>query len=441
MLIACGDNAADPRSCALYARPERLASVGCGDPMDPRTLVACDTGSALAGVWTIDAAGLPAYDLLIDERCDAAATAYSPRDQDPARSLRDPNHVIGDGYGTVAMAHAAGGLDVYTQDRGHKWPVHVDAWRDPEHPEFPTQLGGALGYVVEGDRVVSTRFEDLGVDRALAVQTRRFGVGYVETTTTEADLVITRRTFAVPGTRALVTEVTVENTASSPRSLGVVELYDVSFHELSAELATSDLLAPSITKDIDRRRRAATARLLHHARFDAAIGVASIATEDLERGTVGPDDASEVDHYPETLWLATLDGAAEAVWLADSELWADTDRDALPDVTGGDASERTIDLPGANQPGVLAIRVAVEVAAGERVTRRFAFGVTPHDGSVAAAAEAVRAAQPAGAEVVEAWRDRLVWAAFPVAVQRDGDFAVFAYTAEANVAHTWALTP
>jgi hypothetical protein len=86
MLIACGDNATDPRSCALYARPERLASVGCGDPMDPHTLVACDTGSALAGAWTIDAAGLPACDLLIDERCDAAAaaTAYSPRDQSRA---------------------------------------------------------------------------------------------------------------------------------------------------------------------------------------------------------------------------------------------------------------------------------------------------------------------------------------------------------------------
>ncbi|MEO8704409.1 MAG: hypothetical protein ABI867_30430 [Kofleriaceae bacterium] len=408
-LVACGGDKADPTFCAVYQRPERLASVGCGDPSDPRTLVACDTGSALAGTWTIDASGLPAYDLWIDERCDAAATAYSPRDQDPARALKDPMHVIGDGHGTVAMAHASGGLDVYTQDRGHKWPVHVDLWRDPKHPEFPAQLGGALGYVVEGDRTISTRFEDLEVDRALAVQTRRFGVGYVETVTTDADLVITRRTFAASGTRALVTEVTVENTASRVRSLGLVELYDVSFHELSAELATSDLLAPSITEDIDRRRRAAAARFVHHASY--AGGIASIATEDPTRGDVSPDDAAPIDHYPETLWLAALDGAPDAVWLADSELWPDVDRTALPAVTRGDAGDRAIELAGANQPGLLAMRVAITVPAGGRMTQRFAFGVTPHDGDPAAALAAV---QPARAgDAAAAWRDRLVWAAFP----------------------------
>ena len=116
LLAACGDNTPDDNSCAVYARPERAVSTGCGDPTDPRTLVACDTGDADIGAWAIDDDGLPAFDLLVDQRCDPAATAYSPRKQ----PLRDPLHVVGDGQGLVAMAHASGGLDVYTQDRGHK---------------------------------------------------------------------------------------------------------------------------------------------------------------------------------------------------------------------------------------------------------------------------------------------------------------------------------
>ena len=410
LAAACGDNAPDPRSCAVYARPERAVSLGCGDPSDPQALVACDTGGALAGTWAIDDEGLPAYDLLVDQRCDEAATAYSPRD----RALRDPVHVIGDGFGTVAMAHASGGIDVYTQDRGHKWPVRIDTWRDPDHPEFPPQLGGAIGYMVEDERVRSTRFEDLPVVQALAIQTRRFGVGYVETRTEEAQLVVTRRTFAVPGTRALVTEVTIENTSARTRSLGLVELDDINFHQLPAELATSDLLAASITRDIDRRRRKLAAQLRHHARYDATSRVASIATESIA-APVGPDDSAPVDHYPETLWLAALDDEApDAVWLADHELWDDLDREPpVRAAEAGDAADRTLELPGENQPGVLAMRVAVTIPPHATVTRRFAFGVVPHDRDPLEAAAAVRALQPAGHAAADAWRDRLVWAAFP----------------------------
>lgn len=104
LLIAtgCGDNLPPPEPCAAYVRPPRPASIGCGDPADPMTLVPCDTGSALVGAWTIDAEGLPAYALGVDERCDEAAHAYSPR----KRPIRDPLHVVGDGFGTVAMARS-----------------------------------------------------------------------------------------------------------------------------------------------------------------------------------------------------------------------------------------------------------------------------------------------------------------------------------------------
>jgi hypothetical protein len=411
VLAACGSDRAplDPQSCAAYVRPPRPASVGCADPADPSALVPCDTGSADAGAWAIDADGLPAYDLLVDERCDDAATAYSPRRAD--RQLRDPWHVVGDGYGIVAMAHASGGLDVYMQDRGHAWPVRVDSWRDDQHPEFPPQLGAAIGYLVEDGQVASLRFEDLPVADALATQQRRFGIGYVETVTELAELVITRRVYALPTTRALVTEVAIENRAARDRVLGLVELDDVNWHQLPMELATSDLLAPAITIDIDRRRRELAAQFRHAARYDAAARVASIATSALAP-TVGPDDVAAYDQYPATLWLAALDGTPDAAWLADGELWQGTER-GLPGAAAGDASDRAIELPGANQPGVLALRVPVAIAAGERVVRRFAFGTVPHDGDVVAAAEAVRAAAPDAHAVAAAWKPRLVWAAVP----------------------------
>src|SRR5262245_5783611 len=101
-LASCSDSPPeDP--WAHSQRPPRTA-IGCADPTDAAVLVPCDTGSTVVGAWEIDADGLPAFDVAIDGRCDAAMRAYSPSPHPP----RDPLHVVGDGYGLVAMAHASG---------------------------------------------------------------------------------------------------------------------------------------------------------------------------------------------------------------------------------------------------------------------------------------------------------------------------------------------
>ena len=430
LLVGCGDNiVVDPASCAGYVHPVR-ASVGCGDPSDPMTLVPCDTGSALTGAWAIDDDGLPAYDFLVDERCDEAAHAWSPS----PRPLRDPLHVIGDGYGTVAMAHASGGIDLYTQDRGHAWPIRVDSWRDEQQPEFPPQLGAGIGYVIDGDTVRSTRFEDLPVGTP---QDRRFGVGYVETRTAMGSLVVTRRTFAVPHTRALVTEVTIDNASPDERRLGLVELADVNLYELPVELATSDLLVSTLTASIERRRRGLDAGFTEHASYDAATQIAAVAS--LAKAPAGgPDDPSNVDDYPATVWLAPLDDAPDAVWLADRELWDGVDRTPpRRAAAAGDATSRALDLDGATQPAILAARETVTVPAHARITRRFAFGVVPHGDDPLPAVTALRAAQPDGHAAAQAWRPRLVWAALPGlpaagAVQRELAWSSYAIQALAT---------
>ena len=430
LIVGCGDNTVvDPASCADYVRPVR-ASVGCGDPSDPMTLVPCDTGSALAGAWAIDDDGLPAYDFLVDERCDEAAHAWSPS----PRPLHDPLHVIGDGYGTVAMAHASGGIDLYTQDRGHAWPIRVDPWRDEQQPEFPPQLGAGIGYVIDGETVRSTRFEDLPVGTP---QDRRFGIGYVETRTVMGSLTVTRRTFAVPHTRALVTEVTIDNASPDDRHLGIVELADVNLYELPIELATSDLLVTTLTAQIERRRRGLDAGFTEHASYDAATQIAAVAST-AKSPAAGPDDPSDVDDYPATVWLAPLDDTPDAVWLADRELWDGVDR-APPRraAAAGDATSRALDLDGATQPAILAARETVTVPANARITRRFAFGVVPAGDDPLPTVTALRAADPDGHAAAQAWRPRLVWAALPGlpaagAVQRELAWSSYAIHALAT---------
>ncbi len=169
--VAPADSTPEPRrfDCEGFTPPPRLDTSTCSDvdANQPEKLVACVRGSGHLGRWAEDAVGLPAYDFTVEQRCDPVAHAYSPR-QTP---LRDPIHVIGNGRGLVAMAHASGGVEIYTQDRGHKWINHVDTWADPLHPDYPLQLGGGFNYYTAasgagGRRVGSTRFEDLPVNRA-----------------------------------------------------------------------------------------------------------------------------------------------------------------------------------------------------------------------------------------------------------------------------------
>ena len=74
--------------CTGYAAPPNQSDAGCDDValLRPETLHPCAGGSGHLGRWTVDAAGLPAYDFTVEERCDPAAHAYSPRTHAAARS-------------------------------------------------------------------------------------------------------------------------------------------------------------------------------------------------------------------------------------------------------------------------------------------------------------------------------------------------------------------
>jgi len=433
--------------CSGYQRPVLPAPGACPDPAAPDVLGGCGAGSGNVGRWTVDGDGLPAYDFLVDQRCDEAAAPYTPR----ARPLRDPIHLLGNGRGLMAMAHASGAVELYTQDLGHKWLNRVDTWRDPENPSFPPQLGGGFNYYAvlrpgEAPVIGSTRFDDLPVGEATAMQSRRFGVGYFETVTRTPDVVIRRRVLAPDAAaRALVVEVEVTNPTDEPLEYRLAEVWDLNLHQVSLELLTSDLLQAGVTDGIERRRRAHSGEYRQAASWLPELGLALVWSYANPIGNDPPGDWGA-----EPVWLRVIDDgpAPDRAWLRDDELWPEGPRTppATVGAPGDGAPRRDIGFGpfGANldsdgQPMVLALRVPVALAAGARTTRRFAFGVTPQQNDPDPyQAELLARAETIAAETAASWRKRLVWASFPglddaAAMQRELAWATYATLANVSM--------
>jgi Glycosyl hydrolase 36 superfamily, catalytic domain len=441
--IAGAPAAPDRFDCEGFAVPARPDTSVCGDVNAdaPDRLTACLRGSGHLGTWSVDAAGLPAYDFAVDERCDPVAHAFSPR----PTPLRDPIHVIGNGRGLVAMAHASGGVEIYTQDRGHKWINHVDTWSDPLNPDYPPQLGGGFTYYTvaspAGARVGSTRFEDLPVNRATQMQSRRFGVGYFETVTHDTDITVRRRVFAPDAAaRALVAQVTVENPTNRPQHYEVVEFWDVNVYQITLELLTSDLGFPGVTEAIDHRRRDLAKQFQQRLEWRAQdrLAIATTTAKQMPSNVHDRLDVSRTDYFPDPIYLAVLDDGAppDAVWLSDTELWDGAERPPpAAAAQPGNAASRAVDLDGEGQHGILALRVPVDVPAHGAVTRRFAFGYVAGGGAPDTAVAELRARGAALLPETEAtWAARLVWAAFPGlphagAVQRELAWASYSILA------------
>jgi len=167
--------------------------------------------------------------------------------------------------------------------------------------------------------------------------------------------------------------------------------------------------------------------------YEPRSRTASITTQQIVP-TVKYEDVALVDQFPETMFLAPLDPTdnPDAAWLVDSELWPSTARDVLPRVNNdGRLSWRSLDIPGANQPGVLGLRLPVTVPGRKQVRKTFVFATQRPDEDVSLRLAALRVprfnlpanATPASGEAAE-WKQRLVYAAFAdarsaAAVQRE----------------------
>ncbi|HPH66388.1 MAG TPA: hypothetical protein PLF40_11605 [Kofleriaceae bacterium] len=425
MLIACGDNEPDPNDCANYRRPLPQATLACGvaNLAKPSALAACAIGGGNFGLWALDRAGLPAFDLRGDYRCEIKPAHLGQLDA--------PVHVISDGFGTMALAHASGGIDLFSAGRGAKFLTHRDLTIDPERPAFPAQLGGALGYIVVDGIVHSLQFADMPVATASTQQQQRFGVGYSETVTRIGGLVVTHRVYPAGTQGAVFSDFVIENTDDNAHTVGVVELYDINISQLLAapqwpkDVATPLAEAPALVDANvppllkQRARRDLMQRFRHVVTYEPRARMASILTQQIFP-TVSYDDVALVDQFPDTMFLAPLDPTdnPDAAWLVDSELWPSKARDGLPRVNNaGRLSWRSLDIPGANQPGVLGLRVPVTVPGRKQVRKTFVFATQRPDEDVNARLAALRTFasfsddSPAD-DATAVWQQRLVYAAF-----------------------------
>lgn len=408
----------DSGICEDYDAPRHSAPTECVRPdlANPTVLGSCLKGSGHLGQWAVDSDGLPAFDFNVEHRCDPAARIRSSA----GKRQVDPVHVVGNGRGLTAIAHASGAVEIYSQDRGHKFLNHVDTWRDSENSKFPVQLGGGFNYLVVDGEVRSARYDDMPVSKALGRQTRRFGVGYFETVTTYKDLRVTRRVFAPESnSRALVAEVTLENLTDSYISVGLVEFWDVNQYQLPAEGISSDLVDDETSDKLRRSRRALGAVFHQTIRYSRQTRIAVVESEAkaLPAEVVDRGSPSMVDYFPADLFLAALDSGSvpDAVWLSDDELWADSATKRPPPSRAADSSgaeTRSIEIDGEEQAGILAMRVDVSVPNGAPVVRRFAFGYTSGETDAALAVSGLRAQSGELSLLAsQSWMDRLAWVA------------------------------
>lgn len=446
---ACGasEDGEDPIDygalCEGFTPPDRDGASTCADIdlSQPDLLASCLEGSGYAGAWAVDADGLPAYDLAVEHRCDPAGYIESPA----TGERHGPVHLVGNGRGVVAVAHASGAVELYSQDRGPKWLNKVEEWRDPDDGDFPVQTGGGFNYLVVDGEVRSTRFDDFAVGEAIRRQTRRFGVGYVETVTSFDDLVVTRRVFA-PDTdaRALVSEIAIENLTEQYKEVGVIELWDVNVHQLTPE-ETTDLSDPDAWRDMVRRRRALMDSFEQTASYSAEERTLRVDTtaRSLPDDVSGRGDVSQLDWFVDPIYLAPIDSGdpPDRVWLRDGDLWDSSAERGPPGAVAGDgdASSREEVIDGADQHAVMAMRVTVQVPVEAPVVRRFAFGYAPLDHDVAGDLAVLRDQHGELSSLsATSWRDRMVWLAVDGAehagaLQRE--VAWSSYTAQAGAVY------
>jgi hypothetical protein len=102
---------------------------------DPRVFQPSDEGSGCFGRWTLDEAGLPAYEYEIDQYKDLRAVYPNSENLD----RRDHWHQIGN-FRVTGLASNDGTVQVYMADRGGVFLNHYEAWEYDRRGSFFTRL-------------------------------------------------------------------------------------------------------------------------------------------------------------------------------------------------------------------------------------------------------------------------------------------------------------
>lgn len=401
--ISCGaDEPAVAGDGPWVPPPER-----CDAPNfdDLSTFAECSTGSGSFGRFTRDARSLPGYDYHLDQHADPRAAYTTTERDDEGEPVLRRDHWSAFGNRRVnAWLTNDGVVEVATQDRG----VEILNKIDPSQSAW----GGGIGWLSDGSETWCTAF----AWRPSGARTsRRFGMGYGETSLDHRGIAVRRVTASPPGLAPVViTDVSITNTTTEPRTLSHWEYWDVARRPIEINWLVSGSsipLAPQIARETRDERNAL---FTETARFDAIESLLFV-----ERDWAGPgartprETPSAVDHWPNQPFLVSLLDAPADVFVDQAAFFGDGDVAAPGAVVHRTAGAGTkggvlATGSGAGQPLTFVMRHDLSLAPGETKTLRFAYGYARSGEQPAIAPEWRGPAYDAAAEYAQALAPKLV---------------------------------
>ncbi len=342
------------------------------DPSSPESFGECSTGSGIFGRWTRDLQGLPAYDYRLDQHADSRASYPVSEADEEGVPLDRRDHWAAFGNSRInAMVFNDGYIEVATQDRGVEYLNKADASQ--------SAWAGGFGWLSDGEEAWCTGYE---WRPSAATTTRRFGMGYAESSLTYRDVRMERVTTAPVGDMpVVVSDVTLENLdSSSTKKLSHWEYWDIARRPIEINWVVSGepfTLAPGAARETRDSR---------NALFDESVSYD--ATENrlsLRREYVGSDprppalDPSAIDYYPNEPFLLSPFGGVSDVFVEKRAFFGGSGV-ALPQAVASNATGSGVaDGPkgsenGAGQPHLFVMRSDLVLAPGEKRTLRFVYG-------------------------------------------------------------------
>lgn len=340
----------------------------------PEVFVPCTLGGGIFGEWTIDGAGLPAYDYRLDQHADARGEwELTDSDAEGERLVRRDHWAAFGNRRVNAMASNDGTIEVVTQDRGVE---HLNV-RDDSQGNFV----GGFSYLDDGSATWSTAHAHRPRP---STTTRRFGMGYAESSLRHRGVLFTRRTSAPVGDEpVVVSEVTLENLGGRQKRLAHYEYWDVGRRPIEINWAVSGDVLSLAPANARAARDARNALFSERVSFDPVARALYV-----ERSYVGAaprparEAPSSIDLWPNQPFLVQALGEPSDTFVDQAEFFggggpgaprAVAERRAGSGTTGGQRSS----LPsGQGQPHALVLKSEVELAPGERHTLRFVYGYT-----------------------------------------------------------------
>lgn len=352
-----------------YVPPPEACSAPSLD--QPTRFVPCSTGGGIFGAWTVDADGLPAYDYGLDQNADERAKWDNTEEQD-----RRYHWASFGNERVTAMASNDGWIELTTQDRGVTYLDKVD--------ESANAFGGGFSFVDDGDATWTTAYKWRPKGSRT---TRRFGMGYAESSMLHRGVSVARKTYAPAGDEPFVIdEVTLENTGDAPRTLRHYEYWDVRRRPIEIEWLVSGKtfqIAPKTVADHRDERNAMFDETMTWDPGARLLGLRRSHALGASPAPLAPELASPIDFHPGDPFLAALAGDVADVYTDDASFFGDggaaKPRAVATRAPGELANGASVDVAkrsGKGEPRMFAMRSDLTLAPHEKKTLRFAYGYT-----------------------------------------------------------------